>query len=242
MKVAFKADFHTHTRYSADSLSRVEDVLSAALARGLSAIAITDHDGIEGALEAKEIARAHGLPLQVIVGEEVRTDAGDLLVYFVKKRIAPGKLSDVLAEVERQRAVCSAAHPYDAARHGIGLQELAPDLLKMIDAVEVFNARVPLAAQNARAMAFALKNRKTLLAGSDAHHPSEVGAAYVEFYGVDVLDADALLHAHRKIGGESSSPFVRFYSRYAVLRKKLAWLVPLKINRLDFLREGKKHY
>ena len=226
----FKADFHMHTHHSADSLSRVEDVLAAAMKRGLSAIAITDHDGIEGAKEAQKIARAQKLPLQVIVGEEVRTDAGDLLAYFVKKRIAPGKLEDVLAEVKAQGAVCAAAHPYDFARHGMDLQGLAPGILEKIDALEVFNARVPLASQNARAMGFALKHRKTLLAGSDAHHPSEVGRAYAEFYDVDALDAYSLLHEHRKLGGKRSSPFVRFYSRYAVLRKKLAPLVPLKIK------------
>ena len=230
MTRAFKADFHTHTFHSVDSLSRVEDVLAAAVKRGLSAIAITDHNEIAGALEAQRIARARKHHIQVIVGEEVRTDAGDLLVYFVKKRIAPGKLEDVLVEVKRQKAVCAAAHPYDFARHGIGLQELGRGVAGKIDAIEVFNARVPLASQNARAMAFALKNRKALLAGSDAHHPSEVGAAYVEFYDVDALDADTLLHAQRKIRGNRSSPFVRFYSRYAVMRKKLAPLVPLKIK------------
>jgi len=223
----FRVDLHMHTRFSKDSLSRVEDVLAAAMRRGLSAIAITDHDGIEGALEAKEIARVRGWPLQVIVGEEVRTDEGDLLAYFVKKRIAPGKLEDVLAEVKRQHAVCAAAHPYDFARHGIDLPGLSQGALGKLDAVEVFNARVPMPSQNAHAMAFALKNRKALLAGSDAHHPSEVGAAYAEFYGVSALDAHSLLHSHRKIGGKSSSPFVRFYSRYAVLRKKLSPVFPL---------------
>ena len=217
-----------HTRHSGDSLSRVEDVLAAAVKRGLSAIAITDHDGIEGAIEAQRLARAQKLPLQVIVGEEVRTDEGDLLVYFVKERIAPGKLVDVLAEAGRQGAVCAAAHPYDAARHGIDLQGLAPGVLGKIGAIEVFNARVPLASQNARAMAFALKGGKALLAGSDAHHPSEVGAAYAEFHGVSELDAHSLLHAHRKIGGKSSSPLVRFHSRYAVLRKKMAGIFPLR--------------
>ena len=102
-----KADLHTHTIFSKDSLSHVEDVLAAAMKRGMGAIAITDHDGIEGAIEAQNIARKRRLPLQVIVGEEVRTDDGDLLAYFVKERIAPGKLSDVLAEVKKQKAVCS---------------------------------------------------------------------------------------------------------------------------------------
>jgi len=222
-----KADLHTHTIFSKDSLSQVEDVLAAAVKRGMGAIAITDHDEIKGAVEAQKIASARKLPLQVIAGEEVSTDKGDLLVYFVKKRIAPGKLSDVLAEVKKQGAVCSAAHPYDFARHGIDLQMLPAEVLGKIDALEVFNARVQIASQNARAMGFALKNKKALLAGSDAHHPSEVGAAHVEFHGVDKLDADALLHAHRKIGGKGSSPFVRFYSRYAVFRKKLAPRLPL---------------
>ena len=141
MAGAFKADFHVHTRHSGDSLSRVEDVLAAAVEKGLSAIAITDHDAIEGAREAQDIARSQGLPLQVIAGEEVRTDAGDLLVYFVEKRIAPGKLGDVLAEAKRQGAVCAAAHPYDFARHGIGLDSLPSALLARVDAVEADNLR-----------------------------------------------------------------------------------------------------
>jgi len=228
MTGAFRADFHVHTRYSGDCLSRVEDVLAAAMERGLSAIAITDHDAIGGALEARRIARAQKLPLQVIVGEEVRTDEGDLLVYFVEKRIAPGRLGDVLAKARRQGAVCAAAHPYDAARHGIGLQGLPQAGLGKIGAIEVFNARVPFASQNARAMGFALQNRKALLAGSDAHHPSEVGAAYAEFHGIASLDARSLLGAQRKIGGSRSSPFVRLYSRYAVLRKMLAPVFPLQ--------------
>jgi len=77
---------------------------------------------------------------------------------------------------------------------------------------------------NADAMKFALAHNKAILAGSDAHHPSEIGGAYVEFSGLDALDAAALLHAHRVIGGKRAPPFVRFYSRYAVLRKKLGKL------------------
>jgi len=223
-----KADLHTHTIFSKDSLSRVEDVLAAAMKRGMGAIAITDHDAVEGAVEAQKIASARKLPLQVIAGEEVSTDEGDLLAYFVKKRIAPGPLARVLAEVKKQEAVCCAAHPYDFARHGIALGKLTPSLLRKIDCVEVLNARVPLAAHNASAMKFALAQGKPVLAGSDAHHPSEVGRAYVEFDAAmgARLDASALLRARRRIGGSRSSPLVKFHTRYAVLRKKLSWLFP----------------
>jgi predicted metal-dependent phosphoesterase TrpH len=221
-----KADMHVHTRFSKDSLSGIDAVLDAAVKQGLRAVAITDHDELAGALEAQRLARKRSLPLQVIIGEEVGTEEGDLLAYFVKKRIAPGPLEDVLAEAGRQKAVCCAAHPYDFARHGIDLRGLAPDVLGQLDAVEVLNARVPLASMNARAMGFALQHRKAILAGSDAHHPSEVGAAYAEFYGVRRLDAAALMHAQRRIGGKRSPPFVRIHSRYAVLRKRLSDIFP----------------
>ena len=219
-----RADMHVHTRFSKDSLSAIDAVLDAALAQGLGAIAITDHDAVEGAFEAQRRAKERGLPLQVVAGEEVTADEGDLLVYFVKKRIAPGPLSDVLVEAGRQKAVCCAAHPYDFARHGMALERLEGKLVKGIGCVEVFNARVPLASMNASAMRFALSRGKALLAGSDAHHPSGVGMAYVEFElgGRMRLGAKALLRAKRKIGGRRASLLARIHSRYAVARKRLA--------------------
>lgn len=221
-QAAFRADFHMHTHYSMDSLSKPQDVLSAALKKGLSAIAITDHDAIQGATEAKELAAGKKMPLQVILGEEVSTDEGDLLVYFVKKRISPGPLPDVLAEVEKQGAICCAAHPYDSIRHGINLGKLNAGELAKIDCIEAFNARVTVPSHNDRALAFAKERGKPMLAGSDAHHPSEVGAAYVEFKGIKKLDAESLLSSKRSIGGALSPKYVHAFSRYAVLHKKIS--------------------
>ncbi len=228
--MGLKADLHIHTIFSKDSLSRVPDVLKAAVKCNMGAIAITDHDEVEGAFLAQGIAREMGLPLQVIVGEEVRTDAGDLLVYFVKRKIKPGKLSVVLKEAKRQGAICAAAHPYDFARHGIALDKLPEALLRRIGGVEAFNARVPLPMHNAQALKFALAHKKAVLAGSDAHYLAEIGSAFVEFELEGRLDADALVKAERKIGGKSSAPFVRLHSRYAVLRKRLARFFPLRLK------------
>ncbi|MEM2137542.1 MAG: PHP domain-containing protein [Candidatus Anstonellaceae archaeon] len=218
---AFRADFHMHTHYSIDSLSKPKDVLDAAVKRGLSAIAITDHDEISGAFEARTIAAEEQLPLQVVVGEEVSTDEGDLLTYFLKRRIKPGPLAEALAEVKKQGAICSAAHPYDFIRHGIKIEQLAPSLLAKIDAIEAFNARITVPSHNARALAFAVSHGKPVLAGSDAHHPSEVGAAFVEFSGIKKLDANNILSAQRTLSGNLSPKYVHAFSRYAVLRKKL---------------------
>ena len=69
-------DLHCHTRASFDCLSNPADVVRAAAARGLTHLAITDHDRIDGALEARATAPAG---LTIIVGEEVKTADGDLI-------------------------------------------------------------------------------------------------------------------------------------------------------------------
>ncbi len=217
----FRADLHVHTAYSVDSVALVEDVLASAVRKGLSAIAITDHNQVQGALEAQKIARQRRLPLQVIAGEEVATDQGDLLVYFIRGKIVPGPLARVLAEVKKQGAVCAAAHPYDFARHGIRLEKLPSKLLSQIDALEAFNARVTFPKHNSSAMLFARKSGKPPLAGSDSHHPLEVGAAYTEFHGIPSLDRNSILSAPRELKGSLSPPFVHLFSRYAVVKKKL---------------------
>ncbi len=220
MKTPFKADCHVHTCYSPDSLADIEGILEAAVKKGLSAIAITDHDTISGALEAKKIACK--LPLQVIIGEEITTGKGDLLAYFVKKRIVPGPLSAVLDEVKKQGAVCCCAHPYDQFRKGVRPNLVAKDQLKKIHAIEVFNARSFNQSYNQKALSFAKKHKKVQLAGSDAHHASEVGRAYVEFKGIKKLGRNSLISAKRKIHGTLSPAYVRFFSKYAKLRKMLS--------------------
>src|SRR5258705_8275933 len=84
------ADLHTHSRASFDSLASPASLVRTAAARGLTHLAITDHDRIDGALEAHERAADAGLDLTVIVGEEVRTADGDLICLFLNEAIPPG--------------------------------------------------------------------------------------------------------------------------------------------------------
>lgn len=78
------ADLHIHTYYSDGSQSPAEVVDEAARC-GLSVIAITDHDAVDGVPEAVEAGRACGL--EVIAGIEMSAEAGGkdvhILAYFV---------------------------------------------------------------------------------------------------------------------------------------------------------------
>jgi len=67
-----EVDLHMHTDHSPDCATPVEVLLETARDRGLGAIAITDHNEVSGALEARRVAEGMD-DLKVIVGEEVKT-------------------------------------------------------------------------------------------------------------------------------------------------------------------------
>ena len=81
---SIRADFHSHTRYSKDSLNNIQYVLNVCQRRGIDRLVITDHNTITGALIAQEID-----PERVIVGEEIKTTQGELWQSMSRKRFLP---------------------------------------------------------------------------------------------------------------------------------------------------------
>ncbi len=144
---------------------------------GLAKLAVTDHNSIEGALEAYALA-----PDLIIVGQETNTAAGgELIAYFVTRQIPPHLAPErAIACLRSQGAIISVSHPLDRLRgSAMGLDNTLK-IIDQIDALEVFNARCLLAADNRRAAALAAKYHKLGTAGSDGHTLPEIGAAYVE--------------------------------------------------------------
>src|SRR4026209_1754973 len=93
-------DLHCHTSASFDSLSEPGKVARAAASRGITHLAITDHDRIDGALRARDVAPPN---LQVIVGEEVKTADGDLVALFLERAVVPGRPArETIDEVRAQ--------------------------------------------------------------------------------------------------------------------------------------------
>jgi predicted metal-dependent phosphoesterase TrpH len=178
-------DLHSHTRASFDSLSAPESVVRAAAANGLTHLAITDHDRIEGALEARAAAAKIAPELSVIVGEEVRTADGDLIALFLDEALEPGRpAADTIADARRQGALIGIPHPFDRYRGSLLRDERMAGLAPLVDWVETHNARIMVGPGNDQAAAFAREHRLPGVAVSDAHTLLEVGVAYT------VLDGD----------------------------------------------------
>ncbi len=169
-------DLHMHTDHSHDCATPVESLLAEAKAKGLGAIAVTDHNEISGALEAR--AKASGI--KVIVGEEVKTESqGEVIGLFIEEKIPRGlTLEATIAEIRRQGGLVYVPHPFDRM-HSVPDYEHLTAVLDDVDAIEVFNPRVAIGEFNEEAARFAEKYRVPAGAGSDAHVVQGLGSVRI---------------------------------------------------------------
>ena len=179
------ADLHCHSSASFDSLSKPADLTRTASRLGLTHLAITDHERIDGAQRARDGAPGD---VTVIVGEEIRTTAGDMIGLFLETSIAPGMSpAETAAAIHEQGGLVGLPHPFDRFRSSGGALADADralrELAAAVDYVEVHNARA-VGRANERAALFAREHGLPGVASSDAHSLLEVGVAYT------ILDGD----------------------------------------------------
>jgi hypothetical protein len=171
------ADLHMHTEHSHDCAVPVPELLDHAEQIGLGAIAVTDHNVFSGAEEAVELARSRALT--VIPGEEVKTDAGEVIGLFLSEEIPRGlSMGDTIAAIREQGGVVYLPHPFDRL-HTIPDAGTLHRHLAEIDIFEVYNARLLFEGYNDEALRFARKYNLTMGAGSDAHVLQGVGTGLV---------------------------------------------------------------
>jgi predicted metal-dependent phosphoesterase TrpH len=165
-----------HTNHSHDCATPVDKLLETAKERGLGAIAVTDHNEVSGALEARE--RANGI--KVIVGEEVKTaDQGEVIGLFIEEKIPRGlTLQETISAIRDQGGLVYVPHPFDRM-HSVPDYEHLLDVVEDIDAIEVFNPRVAFSSFNEEAQRFAAKYRIVAGAGSDSHVPQGLGSVKI---------------------------------------------------------------
>ena len=196
MGLRYFVDLHCHTSASFDCLASPESVVKAAASRGLTHLAITDHDRIEGALRARDAAPDG---LTIIVGEEIKTADGDLIALFLERAVAPGRPArETIAEVRAQGGLVGIPHPFDRYRGSMLTDPGLESIGRLVDWIEAHNARVVGGGGNERAAAFARELGLPGVAASDAHSTLEVGVAY-NVVDVDPSTPEGLLAAIAKL-------------------------------------------
>lgn len=215
-----RADLHSHTRWSPDSALSPKSIVETCLRRGITCLAVTDHNEIDGAFAVAELA-----PFKVIIGEEVKTAEGEIIGLFLRERIPP-RLSpeETIARIRAQGGVVVVPHPFDRLR-GSRLRATALGrVAEQIDVIEVHNARIHLNADRLKAAAFAQVYGLAISAGSDAHTAYELGGSWVEM--PDFSGPSEFLAALRqgKLHGRMANPFVHVVTKLTKYRKKyLGW-------------------
>jgi predicted metal-dependent phosphoesterase TrpH len=172
-----RVDCHLHTALSGDAVTTIDELAGRVAETGIDVVCITDHNVTAAAVAAAE----RGIGARVIVGEEVRTPDGDIIGLFLTERI-PYVLPviDVTGLIRAQGGLIYLPHPFDPARPSLG--RVAGQLCAggLADVIEVFNAKIADPALNQQAASLADRYGLPGGAGSDAHDPDGVGAAYLE--------------------------------------------------------------
>jgi predicted metal-dependent phosphoesterase TrpH len=172
MSPLLRVDLHSHTWYSADSLTSPEGLVTQARARGLDRIAVTDHGTIAGARAARALD-----PELVIIGEEIRCKGGiDLIGLFLHDHVPNGLQVDETARLIRsQGGIVYAPHPY---AYLVNAKARAHSLAGVADVIEVHNARAFYPPWNDRAKRLADEAGIAKAVGSDAHMTWEIGRVF----------------------------------------------------------------
>jgi predicted metal-dependent phosphoesterase TrpH len=212
-----KVELHTHTCYSKDCLTPLDKFISECRRKKLDRVAVTDHNTTAGAFRLKEMA-----PDLIIVGEEIKTDSGEIIAYFLAEEVPIGlPVREAIDRVRDQGGIVGVSHPADRLRReAMGLDRLEP-IVDRVDALEVFNARCLYKSDNEAARDFAARHAKIGFAGSDAHTLVELGRATLTMKEFD--SAQTFLESLRtaQLNTQLSSPLVHFASTWAKWMRRL---------------------
>jgi len=214
-KMQAKVDLHVHTVYSRDSLITPEDLVFYAKKRGLTAVAVTDHDRVDGAIK---IARE--TDFLIIPGIEVSSRNGHIVALNVQEPVPRGLSADETVDrIHEAGGLAVACHPYALFKGSLGKHASG-----RFDAVETVNASaVPFNRSVRRAEEVAAQFKLPRVAGTDAHYAPAIGYAYT------LVDAEASVDAVvRAIAKGKCKPFgkpvplaLKLEKQYQYFKKKI---------------------
>jgi predicted metal-dependent phosphoesterase TrpH len=190
-----QADLHIHTRHG-DGMATVPELLRYVEERtDLDVIAVTEHDTMRAADEARELHARGGYRFDVICGEEVTTLDGHLLALFIEEPVSSfRRIEETLTAIHRQGGLAIVPHPLSWLTRSVNERVLARVAAARndgvhVDGIEERNGSP--AGHVASAKARRLNRERFRLAAigsSDAHFLASVGSAYTQFDGATAPD------------------------------------------------------
>ena len=221
-----KADLHIHTA-SGDGMASPRQILDYTEAEtDLDVVAITDHDDLRGALEAREAWARGSYRFDVVVGMEVTAIEGHIIALWVEEPLPSLRpVDEVLEAVHRQGGIAVAAHPLSWLTRSLGQKTL--DRLAAsgrdgvyLDAMETAN-QAPGSRVGLRKAAALNRDRYHLaeVGGSDAHFLKAIGSAYTEFPGHSADDLRRSILERSSLGVNGRHPSLLEIGPLQVLRQ-----------------------
>ena len=207
-----RVDCHLHTVASGDAVTSLEQLADRVRQLELDVICITDHNVTSAAAESAE----RDIGARVVIGEEIRTPDGDIIGLFLTERIPYVlPLAQVVALIRGQGGLVYVPHPFDPGRSSLG--ETAGRLCAggQADIIEAFNAKIEDQSLNEQADALAKRYDLPGAAGSDAHDPEGIGAAYLEMPDFDGPQEFLTSLRQARITGEYRPHAIRYARRPA---------------------------
>lgn len=221
-----QADLHIHTTYSLDATTTVRGVLEYASRINLDVIAISDHDQIRGALEARELASQYHL--EVITGTEVTSLEGHVLALFVEKLIPAGlPFIETLVRIGDLGGIAIAPHPVNPLPKSLDMQSIMNAMAHekarhVLKGIEIYNMGHEIFNYRAKKLSSQLPLAKT--GSSDSHIHWTIGSGRTEFPGTTASDLRAALE------NRTTKPIPASYS--FTMRPIISWVGHMVLRRL----------
>ncbi|MEM4259043.1 MAG: CehA/McbA family metallohydrolase [Candidatus Thermoplasmatota archaeon] len=196
-----KLDLHVHSQYSEDGSGTPQQLIDHVQKKGLQGIAITDHNTLEGSLQARKLAPKDFV---VIPGIEISTTDGHMIALNVTSSIAAHKsVEETVDLILDHGGIPVVPHVF---RNMSGIKKDKLNKIKSkISVIEVFNG-CSLPKTNLKTAHLARKYAFGGTGGSDAHDPIYAGFAYTTV-DTTAIDADTIIAeiVKKKTWGEGTT-------------------------------------
>lgn len=169
-----RVELHAHTHASPDCRLSPQTLIRVLLEREIDALAVTDHNSMDGAFELADVA-----PFPVILGEEIKSTEGDIIGLFLTEPV-PCDLSPIetARAIKEQHGLVLVPHAFDRLRRSALGRAAVESIVGDIDILEVFNGRTIWPPDNAAAGGVADRHGLARSVGSDSHLATEVGRSW----------------------------------------------------------------